>query len=84
MQKLCFSLKVEVLPARQSKRYHAASLVGVLAGGGVGANVGADCFDCSVRTDCSFLLLHANNACLRGLLAFAAKLHFTCILSMLL
>ena len=57
--------KVDVLPASQSKSPRAAMLHGGVAGGGEDDNVAADRFECSVRTDCSFLLLHANFACQR-------------------
>ena len=36
-----------------------------LAGGGAGANENSDCFGCSVCTNSSLLLLHANKVCLR-------------------
>ena len=50
---------------RQCKRTEAAPLHGAVVGVVVEANVGAERFECSVRTDCSFLLLHASFACQR-------------------
>ena len=79
MQKLCFASKVEVLPASQSKRRHATVLHGAVVVGGAGANAGAELLSVLCAQTVRFCY------CMRTLLAnvflaFAAKLHFVCIL----
>ena len=83
IQKTCFELKVEVLPAHQSKRPAAGLLHGAVVGGGGDANVGAELLNVLCAQTLRFCY------CMQTLLAnvflaFAAKVHFTCILSMLL
>ena len=75
--------KVEVLPARQNTLPDAAELHVTLAGGGARTNVGAELLNVlCAQTVCFCYCMQTLLA--NVFLAFAAKLHFTCILSVLL
>ena len=79
MQKSCFASKVEVLPAHQSSSTRAGLLHEVVAVVSAGANVGAELFIVlciqTVRF-CYYMRTLISNV----FFAFAAKLHFICIL----
>ena len=80
MQKLCFASKVEVLRACQSKRHHATVLHRAVAVVDVEANAGAALTNI-LCTQTAYYCYCVRTLIANVFFAFDARLHFTCILS---
>ena len=81
MQKLCFASKVEVLPPRHSKCPRAAPLHAAVANFGVGANA-VPALISILCAQTAYYFYCVQTLIANVFVAFAAKLQFICILSM--